>query len=251
MTVDAADRTLCSRCMESFAASDLTPLGEERLCVACLALDDGARGASEGPPSVPDALGEAMVETDEGLVRRFFTDARDWADGRMWLVRLPLLLFLAYVLVRHLADPSYQSVLKPLNLGIHELGHYVFRPFGAFLCSAGGSILQCLVPLIGVALFRRQRDYFAIAFAFGWLATNLYEVAAYVGDARARVLPLVTPGGGPARHDWHFLLGDLGLLEWDGALETLLRVVATCVMLAAIAFGGWLLWRISRTPGYP
>ena len=36
----------------------------------------------------------------------------------------------------------------------------------------------------------------------------------------------------------------MGILKWDGALETILRVIATIVLLASIAFGAWLLWRM-------
>ena len=56
----------------------------------------------------------------------------------------------------------------------------------------------------------QQRDVFAVAFAWGWLATNLFEVATYAGDAVAMSLPLVTPGGGHAIHDWNYVLGAWG-----------------------------------------
>lgn len=44
-----------------------------------------------------------------------------------------------------------------LNLGIHELGHMLFRPAGEFLCIAGGTILQLLIPIISVFMFVRQQ----------------------------------------------------------------------------------------------
>jgi hypothetical protein len=93
-------------------------------------------------------------------------------------------------------------------------------------------------------MFARQRDYFAISFALGWLATNLFDVALYVGDARARVLPLVTVGGGEAQHDWSYLLGELGILHWDRGIELVLRFTAAAVLIAAIALASWLLWRM-------
>jgi hypothetical protein len=244
MSPDVPGRALCSRCMQSFVGDELTSFGDERLCIACLVVAERAP-ASPGTAPAPALLEAVEAPLPDGLIRGFLPGARAWTSGRMRIIRLPVLVFLVYVLVRHLADPSFQSILKPINLGIHELGHYVFRPFGDLLTAAGGSILQCLAPVIGAVIFLRQRDYFAIAFAFGWLATNLYDVAEYVGDARARVLPLVTPGGGVAQHDWHYLLGRMGILKWDGALETILRILATIVLLAAIIFGGWLLWRMS------
>ena len=115
--------------------------------------------------------------------------------------------------------------------------------------AAGGTILQCLAPIVAVVMFHRQRDYFAIAFALAWLGTNLFDVALYVGDARARALPLVTPGGGAAEHDWSYLLGKMGILTWDRGIETVLRVAATGPMVAGLAFAGWLIWRMLRPTG--
>jgi hypothetical protein len=182
-----------------------------------------------------------------GFVRRFFREAANGARGRMWFLRAPLLAYLVWILGRHALDPMYSSWFDALNLGVHELGHYVFRPFGEFLTAAGGSILQCLAPVIAFFLFRKQGEVFGMAVAGGWLATNFFDVAIYVGDARAMALPLVTPGGGPAKHDWHYLLGEMGLRHLDGLFETILRVLGFGVLAASIAFGAWLVWIMFRT----
>jgi hypothetical protein len=115
---------------------------------------------------------------------------------------------MAYIWLRHIQDNQFQSIFKGLNLGLHELGHFIFAPFGEFMHVAGGSIFQCLVPIIAMIMFRAQKDFFAIAIAFGWLSTNLYEVATYAGDAQAQQLNLVSPtaGGGDIIHDWNWLL---------------------------------------------
>jgi hypothetical protein len=176
------------------------------------------------------------------LGRHFLDDARFWCAGRLWFVRLPLLVLLAYSWIRHLAEPEYQSIFKGLNLGIHELGHYVFQPFGDLIPVLGGSLLQCLVPIIAMGMFLRQRDYFAIAVAFGWLATNLFEVATYVGDAVVRRLPLVTPGGGEPLHDWNYILGSLGWLRHTETLASLHRFCGNLCMVVSLGFGSWLLW---------
>ncbi|MCH7911408.1 MAG: hypothetical protein IIB38_17570 [Candidatus Hydrogenedentes bacterium] len=47
-----------------------------------------------------------------------------------------------------------------LNLGFHEIGHIVFSPLGMFMGILGGSLLQCLVPLLSTIMFYRQRDFF-------------------------------------------------------------------------------------------
>ena len=86
-------------------------------------------------------------------------DAIEWCQGKNWLVRLPLLLFFVYVLIRHLSDPLYASILGPLNLGIHELGHLVFGFMGQFLGVAGGTLLQLIIPVFAVYNFYRQSDF--------------------------------------------------------------------------------------------
>ncbi len=173
-------------------------------------------------------------------------DAADWCRGRSWAVRVPLMLWFAYVLVRHLTDGEYRSVVAPLNLGIHEAGHLLFRWLGDFPGVAGGTLLQLAAPFIAMGMFYRQRDYFAVAFGFGWLSTNLFDVAVYAGDARRQALPLVSVGGGDVWHDWNYLLSVTGLLAMDGVLAFLFRVVAVAAMAVALGGGGWLLWCMSR-----
>jgi hypothetical protein len=180
------------------------------------------------------------------FIKSVHADMLQWCHGRMWYVRLPLLVWFAYILVNHIADPMYQSLFKSLNLGIHELGHPLFSYFGEFMHAAGGTILQCAAPVAAMVMFARMRDYFAIAVCFGWLSTNLFDVATYVADARARVLPLVTPGRWEAQHDWYYMLGRLGMLHWDGTLAFLLRVAAVATMLICLVGGGYLLWRMYR-----
>lgn len=169
-----------------------------------------------------------------------------WTRGRLWYSRLPLLLWLGNILRRHLRDPEYASLFAGLNLGIHELGHYVFAPLGEFMSFAGGSLLQCLAPVAAAWIFWRQEDYFGISVAWCWLGINFFEVARYAGDARAKLLPLVSPSSGDPIHDWNYLLGTLGLLRQDQTIARLFRASATCCMLIGVGTGAWLLWKMYR-----
>jgi hypothetical protein len=181
---------------------------------------------------------------DRPIVRRVLDDVDGWTRGRWWFVRLPILLFLAYVWIRVVADPSYQSIFKGLNLGIHELGHYVFAPFGELMAAWGGSLFQCLVPLAAIPMFVKQRDYFAIFFAFGWLATNFFDVAFYAEDAVAMALPLVTPGGGHPVHDWNYILGAKGWLRHTESIAGLHWFLGHLSMVVAIGGGAWVTGRM-------
>ncbi len=138
-------------------------------------------------------------------------------------------------------------MIKGLNLGIHELGHILFGPLGQFMSIAGGSIFQCLVPMIGMVMFVRQRDPFAVCFAFGWLGTNLFDVATYVADARSMELPLVSPfAGEEILHDWNWLLEHTGLLAQDQSIATMLRLAAHASFALGTLGGGWVLWRMRQ-----
>ncbi|MGC9314218.1 MAG: hypothetical protein ACP5G4_01175 [bacterium] len=185
--------------------------------------------------------------SQSNFIARFFKNAREWAEGRLPFIRLALLLFFAYIWFRHQNDWLYNSIFKGLNLGIHELGHFLFQPFGKFLFVAGGTIAQCGAPIIGMAMFARQRDYFGIAVAFGWLSTNFYDVATYSADARMRELPLVSPFGMEAQHDWTYLLGELNLLARDQAVGIFFRRLGWGSMLICLLFGAWLVFHMFRT----
>jgi hypothetical protein len=174
-------------------------------------------------------------------------EAAIWCRGKNWIVRLPLFFFFLYIFIRHLFTPDYLSVLQSLNLGIHECGHFLFLFFGQFLCVLGGTVTELAAPFAGMWNFYRQKDFFALALCFGWLSTALFDVARYAGDARAMVIPLVSPFGGGddgIKHDWNFLLGQTGLLESDQAVAFFFRSLAVISMLVALGGGCWLLWNM-------
>ena len=201
----------------------------------------------------PVGVVRTRLSSPTGFWRRQVAAASEWCEGRLWWARLPLWLYFVYVLIRHTLVPGpYRSVFDSMNLGIHELGHVIFRPFGDFLGVAGGTITQCLAPTISVFVFHRQRDYFGIAVCFCWLATNLWGVAVYMADARTLALPLVAPGmglmpsgDGPIMHDWNVLLGNHGLLQYTTLFAGIVSIAAALTMLVGLAFGGWLLLRMA------
>ena len=46
-----------------------------------------------------------------------------------------------------------------------------------------------------------------------WLGQNLINISVYAADAQAQKLPLL--GGNSVYHDWHYMLGEIGLLEYS------------------------------------
>lgn len=174
----------------------------------------------------------------------------EWCVGRSALVRAPVLLWMAYLGLRHSLDADYGSIFAALNLGIHEGGHLLFSWLpGDFLRVAGGTLLQVAAPMAAAVMFARQPDWFAVCFSGTWLATNLFGIGRYAADARAMALPVVTVGDGDCFdncHDWNYLLGVTHLLRLDTFLGGLFRVLAFVVAWASVAAGAWMLWRMTR-----
>jgi hypothetical protein len=171
-----------------------------------------------------------------------------WAAGRSWAVRLPVLVYFGWVFQHHVENPFYVSFLGGINLGIHELGHFLWSPLGDTLMILGGSLTQCLLPVIAMVMFYRQRDYFAIAIAFCWLSTNLFSVATYAADALTQQLSLVSPVGGDPLHDWGYLLTRWNKLSKAAAMGGTIRQTAVVSMLIGFVSGAWVLWRMFALP---
>jgi len=108
--------------------------------------------------------------------------------------------------------------LHNIHLVFHEAGHVFFLWAPPILHALGGTIGQLLMPLaIGIAFLVKNRNGFD-ALAFLWLfGHSLVDCAPYINDARALVLPLITGGTGAEfeGHDWEFILGRLGCIQYD------------------------------------
>ncbi len=148
------------------------------------------------------------------------------------------------------------SFLHRADLPFHEFGHVLFRPFGQWLMFLGGSLFQCLMPLILAAYFLRwQRQPFSAAMCLWWCGQNFIDVAPYIGDARAMALPLVGEWSDEMvsirdlRHDWHNILGPLHMLPYDHSLAVMAKLIGSGLMLLSWIWGGLLLamqYRLSR-----
>jgi len=126
-------------------------------------------------------------------------------------------------------------LLDNVNLVFHEAGHVIFGLGGEFIGILGGSLMQILIPVVcGVALLRRG-DHFGVALCGLWTGQSMVNVAIYVGDARQLALPLL--GGEHVIHDWNYLLGRLGLLEWDRFLAGMITLMAVLTILASAVLG--------------
>jgi hypothetical protein len=135
-----------------------------------------------------------------------------------------------------------------VNLPFHEAGHLIFRSFGRFMTSLGGSLSQLLIPLLCMAVFLlKTRDTFAAAFSLWWFGENFMDLAPYINDARSLTLPLL--GGNTGRtspygfHDWEFILKESGLAHYDHTLAHIAYRAGTVLMIFALVWGGYILYK--------
>jgi hypothetical protein len=138
------------------------------------------------------------------------------------------------------------SFLHLVNLPFHEAGHIIFRPFGAFITSLGGTLGQLLMPSIcmGVLLLK-TRDPFGASVALWWVGENFLDIAPYMNDARAGQLPLLGGNFGHSApygfHDWQYLLTESGLLQYDHFLAKAVFAIGSAIMVLSLLWGGLLL----------
>ncbi|KKP63265.1 MAG: hypothetical protein UR60_C0047G0005 [Candidatus Moranbacteria bacterium GW2011_GWF2_34_56] len=65
-----------------------------------------------------------------------------WCKGKFWVVRLPVLVFMFYLLYQNIFNHEYFGFIKYFDLIIHEAGHWILMPFGETLTILGGSLMQ-------------------------------------------------------------------------------------------------------------
>ena len=171
--------------------------------------------------------------------------------GRALLFLVLFVWGMKFILTPLESNYVFSSFWHLVNLPFHEFGHIVFRPCGRLVTSMGGSIAQVLMPLICLAVFLlKTRDTFAASFALWWTGQNFMDLAPYINDARSLTLPLL--GGNTGRtspygfHDWEFILKETGLLRYDHALAKVAYLAGTTLMIGALAWGGYILFRQYR-----
>ena len=168
-----------------------------------------------------------------------------WGRG---LILLGMIIWSTKLIFAVIAGNSAgESLLHLVNLPFHEAGHVFLRPLGQFMTTLGGTLGQLLVPLIcGGVLLLKTRDLFGAAVCGWWFGENFLDIAPYINDARAGVLPLVGGNTGHSApygfHDWEYMLTETGLLRHDHLLAKLAHGFGSLLMIVAIIGAGHLLW---------
>jgi hypothetical protein len=136
------------------------------------------------------------------------------------------------------SEPGSIPLLDHANLVFHEAGHPVAGLFSRRLETYGGTVGQLTFPVLLAISFWRKREAVSFAVSIIWFFENWLNIARYMADARARVLPLV--GGGD--HDWAQIFGRWHVTNYDTQIAAAVRTIGWCGMGAACAWVVWLWW---------
>jgi hypothetical protein len=60
----------------------------------------------------------------------------------------------------------------------------------------------------------------------------LINVSVYAADAQAQLLPLL--GGNKVYHDWHYLLGELDILQYDAEVGYIIFGIAILIFAISL-----------------
>lgn len=124
------------------------------------------------------------------------------------------------------------GIIDNADLVIHEGGHLIFFIFGSFIYTLGGTLMQMLLPMLIAFYFFRNQYKTGLQCALLWLGQNLINISVYASDARAHKLHLL--GGNKVYHDWTYILGHLGILEFDNEVGYLFFGAAILIFIVAL-----------------
>ncbi len=152
----------------------------------------------------------------------------NWDEVKRWIPSVIVLILGTYFVLNR----GHYIFIDNADLVIHEAGHIFFYFFGKFIYTAGGSLMQIILPSIIVFYFFKTYYKTGVQFSLLWLGQNLINISVYAADARAQKLPLL--GGNKVYHDWHYLLGELNILQYDQTVGIVFVVFAVIIFIIAV-----------------
>lgn len=118
------------------------------------------------------------------------------------------------------------------DLIIHEAGHLFFKFFGKYIYTLGGTLMQIILPSIILYYFYRNKYRTGMQFSLLWLGQNFINISVYAADAQTRRLPLL--GGNKVYHDWHYLLAEIGMLQYDAEVGYMFFGIAIILFIITV-----------------
>ncbi|MEA3492143.1 MAG: hypothetical protein U9R27_09610 [Campylobacterota bacterium] len=121
---------------------------------------------------------------------------------------------------------------------VHEGGHGVcyILPCPQFLTVLNGTIFQIMFPAGIAYYYKKKLNYFVMWIGVYFTGFTIHNTAWYISTAHeGAILPANKSFlGVDAYHDFHYILNTLGLLAYDSAIASIVRVIAYGLMFLAI-----------------
>jgi hypothetical protein len=151
-----------------------------------------------------------------------------WKSIKPWLGTTTLLPLVIYYTI----NKGQFTFIDHINLLIHEGGHGVFKIFGKFIYTLGGTLMQLIIPSMFIIYYLIKKKKFGTQIFLVWLGENLMNISVYAADARTQKLPLL--GGNKVYHDWTWLLSQTGMLEQDQLVGNIFYGTGILMFLIAL-----------------
>jgi hypothetical protein len=220
---------LCEKC----GNYDPTPqLTDDARCPRCDVVYAKVSQSSAAAMSAPAPAVSASQAAVSALQNDYHSD---WPPLKPAEVGLSFAAVVALFAIIVFDDDGFVLLLDHANLAFHEAGHLFFGVLGATLGLYGGTLGQLVFPIVAVVSFWQRRHAIGVAFGGVWLFENFLNIARYMADARAQLLPLV--GGG--EHDWYLIFSRWGSLNRDTDIASVTRALGWLGMIGCILW----LWR--------
>ena len=128
----------------------------------------------------------------------------------------------------------FHNLLMGGNMIVHEAGHGIcyLLPCPQFLTALNGTLFQLALPIFFIFYYQKKRNPLVSTLGYLWLAQNLVYVAWYMSYAQTpNLYPFFL--GGSAIHDFWYMFSQMGVLEYDWLISSLVRIVAVVILLGA------------------
>jgi len=121
---------------------------------------------------------------------------------------------------------------------VHEGGHGIcyILPCPQFLTVLNGTIFQIGFPLGVAYYYRRKLNFLAMWIGIYFAGFTMHNTAWYISTAHeGAILPAHKSFlGVDAYHDFYYILNTLGLLNYDGTIAWIVRLIAYGLMLYSV-----------------
>lgn len=180
----------------------------------------------------------------------------NYARGKHWYWYMPFWLVCGYIFVKLLGfDPNGQlpliiAIPQAFDFFLHEMAHIVTAFLPPILTASAGSLSEILLGSLLVRFAFKSRSYMVAMLCCLWFMLACQSAGTYMADARAQKLSLVSLGGilsgsDSAQHDWHFVFGQLHILNLDILIGDTVRAIGIVVGVLGLALGAYTVYRMA------